>query len=207
MSLQNISIAHPASVISPVNFLPIFFLIFQEDNFMIQVLPNFNNNFRTVIGHTSKRKTFNAICYVSDSIYLGLWIFRLDSSLEIIVILRKKMDASSWKGTQKTLWGSILPTQVWELLILVFQRQLDQILIDLECDYHLFYRIVLTCFAKWSIQLDIQQDFILFDRSQLPSHIRVIKASTLNIGDGLWSCNSQYNFLFVGIVLLNCFIW
>lgn len=125
MFVLDISVSNPTSVISPVNNFPVFLLILKEDRLMIEILSDFHNNFRTIIGNASKIKSFKCISNVSDSISLSLQIFGFDFSFKIIRVLRQEMNTPFRKLTQNMLRCFISLTEVSKLWVIFFQRELD----------------------------------------------------------------------------------
>ena len=87
MAEHNIAVGHSALFsILPANLFPIFFLIFQENEFIVQVLSDFYPNLFSVVWLASNRETLDCIGDITDGIFLRLSVFGLDSGVLIVFL-------------------------------------------------------------------------------------------------------------------------
>jgi hypothetical protein len=129
---MDVPVADPASIVSPVNFLPIFLLIFQKNYLVIKIFPGFNDYLRTVRGNASEVETFKSVGDVSDSIGFGIGVFGLEPGFKVIAVFRQQVNAAPGQLAQD-LFRRVIPfAEVSQFGVLILKRQFDQVLVNLK---------------------------------------------------------------------------
>jgi hypothetical protein len=129
---MDVPVADPASIISPVNFLPIFLLIFQKNYLVIKIFPGFNDNLRTVRGNASEVETFKSVGNVSNSVGFRIGVFGHDPGFKVIAVFWQQVNAAPGQLTQD-LFRRVIPfAEISQFGVLILKRQFDQVLVNLE---------------------------------------------------------------------------
>ena len=95
MPFVNFSIGDLATIPrKPSYFLPIFLLILQKDSLVVQIFSDFNDDVLRLVNLASDVERFDGICYISDSISLGLPILHRQPCIFIVLINWQKMNST-----------------------------------------------------------------------------------------------------------------
>jgi hypothetical protein len=129
---MNVPVADPASIVSPVNFLPIFFLVLQENYLMIEIFPDFDNDLRAVRGNASEVEAFESIGDVSDGIGFRIGVFGLEPGFEVITVFWQQVNAAPGKFTQDLFRRMIPFAKVSQFWVMILERQFGQVLVHLK---------------------------------------------------------------------------
>ena len=132
MFLFNISVTNPATIIFPMNYFPIFLLIFKKNTLMIKIFTNLYDYLRCVVWFTTNVETLYCISDWSNCVLLCIWIFFWNFCLQIVEIIRKQMNSPPWKFCQKTLWSLIIFAEIFELHTIIIQWESNEVILNLE---------------------------------------------------------------------------
>ena len=89
MALRNFTICDLASIASePPDFLPIFFLILQENLFVLKIFPYFDNDVVGIIHFASNVKGLNGISDIPYGVGFSSAVFDGKTSLFVVFIDR-----------------------------------------------------------------------------------------------------------------------
>ena len=113
--------------LNPANFLPVFFLVLEEDELIVQILTHFDSDLFSVVRHAPHCETLHSISDIPYSIFLSISVFGFDSCILVIIIAGKYIDASFVKLCKHGFRCEIIFAEIFELFVFAVHLEFHDI--------------------------------------------------------------------------------